>query len=392
MESILGSLDFALSVIIGLALLVILVVVHELGHAIVARRNGVVVEEFGIGFPPQAWKKKLKNGVLFTLNWLPLGGFVKLKGENDAAKEKGSYGAAGLWAKTKILLAGVAVNWITAAAIFTILALVGIPKVLPDQFSVSADTTEVRQPVQAVFVAEDTPAAATGIVVGDEILTIAGESVETPEKLQEITKGHAGETVEVVYRQQDNGQTLTKTVKLTDGSDPEKGYLGIASSQQATLRSTWSAPIVGVGTTVQFTVVTLDGIGQLFVNLGKGLASKLSTNEQTRDSGAQALEEAGANVAGPIGILGTIFPQAREAGLVILLFLTGIISLTLATINILPIPALDGGRLFVTLLFRLLRKPLTKEIEERIQATGFVVLIGLIILVTIVDVGRITGN
>src|SRR5665648_1277834 len=95
-----------------LLILVFLVVVHELGHAIVALRNGVVVEEFGIGFPPRAWGKKLKNGMLFSLNYLPLGGFVKLQGENDAAAKKGDYGAASFWVKTKILFAGVFINWI----------------------------------------------------------------------------------------------------------------------------------------------------------------------------------------------------------------------------------------------------------------------------------------
>src|SRR5476651_1159471 len=94
-------------ILVGLIILVFLVVVHELGHAIVAKRNGVVVEEFGIGFPPRAWGRKLKNGVLFSLNWLPLGGFVKMQGEHDSADKKGDYGAATFWQKTRILLAGV---------------------------------------------------------------------------------------------------------------------------------------------------------------------------------------------------------------------------------------------------------------------------------------------
>src|SRR5215216_1024612 len=107
-------MELIIGILVGLIILVLLVVVHELGHAIVAHRNDVVVEEFGIGFPPKAWGKKLKNGVLFTINWLPLGGFVKLQGENDAANKKGDYGAASYWAKTRILLAGVAINWLVA--------------------------------------------------------------------------------------------------------------------------------------------------------------------------------------------------------------------------------------------------------------------------------------
>ena len=118
-------------ILIGLFVLVVLVTIHELGHAIVARRNGVVVEEFGIGFPPQAWKKKLKNGVLFSINWLPLGGFVKLQGEHDDDSKKGDYGAATFWQKTKILLAGVAINWLAAVVLLTALAWTsGIPKII----------------------------------------------------------------------------------------------------------------------------------------------------------------------------------------------------------------------------------------------------------------------
>src|SRR5664279_3659375 len=135
-------------VIVGLVILVFLVVAHELGHAIVAHRNGVVVEEFGIGFPPRAWAKKLKNGVLFTLNWLPLGGYVKLQGEHDSASKKGDYGAASFWQKTKILLAGVLMNWIVAVLLLTVLAWTGLPKILPDQFTVTGDTTIVKQSVE----------------------------------------------------------------------------------------------------------------------------------------------------------------------------------------------------------------------------------------------------
>ena len=141
-------MELVFGVLLGLIILVLLVSVHELGHAIVARRNGVIVEEFGIGFPPRAWSRKLKNGVLFSLNWLPLGGFVKLQGEHDAANHKGDYGAATFWQKTKILLAGVFINWITAVVLLTILAITGLPKILPNQFAIAGDTTISTQPVE----------------------------------------------------------------------------------------------------------------------------------------------------------------------------------------------------------------------------------------------------
>lgn len=142
-------MELLLGIVVGLAILIILVAVHELGHTFAAVKNGVAVEEFGIGFPPRAWSRKLRNGTLFSLNWLPLGGFVRLQGEYDSAKNKGDYGAASFWQKTQILAAGVVVNWLVAALLLTVLAWVGLPKVLPNQFFVQSDTTVHRQPVTA---------------------------------------------------------------------------------------------------------------------------------------------------------------------------------------------------------------------------------------------------
>src|SRR4051812_12803991 len=133
--------------IIGLLLFIGLVVVHEYGHFIVARRNGVEVEEFGIFFPPRLYKRKTRAGWIFSVNALPLGGFVKLKGEHDSDTEPGSFGAASLWVKSKIMAAGVFMNLITALALLTILALVGMPKLIPNQYTVKSDTKVIADPV-----------------------------------------------------------------------------------------------------------------------------------------------------------------------------------------------------------------------------------------------------
>ncbi len=390
MDSVLGVVGFILAVLVGLFLLVFLVVIHELGHAIVARRNGVVVEEFGIGFPPKAWGKQLKNGVLFTINWLPLGGFVKLKGEHDADTTKGGYGSASLWVKTKILLAGVVMNLVGAMVIFTGLALFGsLPKVLDNQYQVSSDTTIERSNVMAVRVNAGSPAEKAGLQTGDELLVVANNRVDSPEELIAITKANAGKTVDVVYGRDNVEQTAAIT--LNKESQPGQGYLGIGSNQLEYIRATWSAPLVGAGTTLQFAQVTLIETGKLLGSVAQGIASKLSSDDSTRQAGSDALSQANQGVAGPIGILGQLFPSAVDAGIVPLLFLTGIISLTLAVMNVLPIPALDGGRLFVTLLFRALRKPLTKEREEAIQATGFLSLMGLVVLITVLDIGKLAN-
>lgn len=353
---------------LGIILFIGLVVVHELGHAIAAKRNGVEVEEFGIGFPPRAWSKKLKNGTLFTLNWLPLGGFVKLKGENDSAKGKGTYGGARLLAKAKILMAGVLVNWVTAVVIFTGLALVGMPQILPNQFAVAGDNHVSTQAVRVGNVISGSPAQKAGLQIGDAINEFAGQKVASADQFKDLTKSHAGQTVPLTYTH--DNQTKHVNVTLNANNNSNHGYIGVGAGEESTQRATWSAPIVGVGVTVQFTYETF-----------KGLVGTVADLFQAH------FTQAGENVAGPVGIF-TILHSSAEGGLVPVLFLIGIISLTLAVMNLLPIPALDGGRLFVTLLFRALKKPLTKEREENIQAAGMIALLGLMVLITVVDVRR----
>ncbi len=385
-----------LGILTGLIILVILVVIHELGHALVAKRNGVVVEEFGIGFPPRAWGKKLKQGmlgtnVLLSVNWLPLGGFVKLKGEHDSAEGQGDYGAATYWQKTKILLAGVLMNWLAAVLIFTILAFVGLPKILPNQFSLPSDTATSIVPLKIATVEPNSPAATAGLKEGDQILLVGTNEIESSGELAETTSSNKGKELQVTYLRGDSEYTVP--VKLRDTVQEGQGYLGVGTSQErlTEIRATWSAPIVGVGTTVQLTYETFKALGGLVANLGEGIVSKFSTNSQVRQAGDAAIGEAANSVSGPVGILGVIFPAMQQAGLKMLLLLTAIISLSLAVMNVLPIPALDGGRWFTMTAFRLARKPLTKEREEKIQTVGFMVLLGLIVLVTIADVGKLVG-
>ncbi len=382
----LEGIGFVFSVLVGLFLLVLLVVLHELGHALSARRNGVVVEEFGIGFPPRAWARKLKNGVLFTLNYLPLGGYVKLQGEHDAASNEGDYGAASFWVKTKILLAGVFINWITAVLIFTGLALVGLPKVIDNQFTIESDTTEIRKPVTIVRVGDDSPAAKAGLQEGDQVVRFAGQQLDEPKDLTALTKQFKGHSVEIIYNRDGTESIVRLTLRGENANG--QGYLGVSADQRTTYRSTWSAPIVGVALTGQLTAVTLQGIGDMLAKFGTGLVEKLNPSGEVREQADEKLAEVGNGVAGPLAILGILFPSAQEAGFTSLLFMTALISLALAIMNILPIPALDGGRWFVMALFRVMKKPLSKELEEKVHGTGFLVLLALFALVTIADVGK----
>lgn len=367
--------------ILGLILFVLLVVVHEFGHFIMARRNGVEVEEFGIGFPPRAWSKKLKSGMLFTLNWLPLGGFVKLKGEHDADTAKGSYGAASLWSKTKIIGAGVAMNLIVAIIMFTLLAIIGMPKVIENQFTVSSDTKIMRNEVLIANIEDNSPASQAGLQPRDQLTSIGIENGETvqiteAESLPEATKKFQGQKVQLSFERDGKVNKVDVQLRSTDeveaskNSENPKGYLGVVPAEFTLQRSTWSAPIVGVGITKQFTELTLKGLGSIVTGLVRGNTK-------------QASEQ----VSGPVGIF-VLIRDGSKLGLQFILMIVAIISLTLAIMNILPIPALDGGRLFVSYLFKILNKPLTEEVEDRIHGTGFALLMLLFVLITVVDIKR----
>ena len=365
--------------ILGALLFVGLVVVHEWGHFIVARRNGVKVEEFGIGFPPRIWKKKIKtqkSEFLFSINLFPLGGFVRLKGESDSDKREGSFGASSLKTKVKIMTAGVFMNLITALIMFTALAWIGIPKLVDNQFTVKSDTKliqEVKNPDSVVVgdVGKNTPAERAGLKIDDQILSFAGEEIKNSEKVGSIAKNNAGKEVPITIKRGD--QTVSYKVTLNVENKGE-GYLGISSGSGAegreVRRSTWSAPVVAVGVSAQFTELTFKGLGTALSSLAKG-------DTQTAKN----------QVSGPVGVA-YILNEVSKLGFNFVLMVIAIISLTLAIMNILPIPALDGGRLFVTMLFKTLKKPLTKAREEFIHGTGFVVLMGLFVLITIVDINR----
>lgn len=379
-------------IIIGVIVLTLLVVAHELGHALVARKYGTVVEEFGIGFPPKVCSKKVKKSLLgdnveFSINALPLGGFVRMQGEHDDDTNKGDYGAMTFWQKTQVLLAGVAVNWVLAGILLSILAVTGLPKILPNQFYIPQDAQIIVQPVELASVTPNLPAAKAGLVQGDKILRFDGEPVKSPEELATLATERKGQSVPVIYSR-DNVEHET-TVALRESNNDKKGYLGAGPTQRELIRSSWSAPIVGFGTTVQVTIVTLQSLGDLVANTVSGLVMKLVPNGSVQEQANQKLGAAGDSVAGPLAIFGIIFPSAEKAGPTYVIMIAAIISLTLAVMNILPIPALDGGRWFVTALYKIRKKPLTQEAEEKIHGTGFIALMALVIVITIADIGKI---
>ena len=400
-----------LGVIVGLLMLMLLVTLHEFGHFIAARRNGVEVEEFGICFPPRAiaWRKvdgkwrRLKRkewdnppgkGLIISLNWLPIGGFCQMHGESDDDKRKHSFGQATYWQKVKILFAGVGMNWLTAFLIFTVLAFMGMPHFLDNQFVIESDVVPIATTnVKVTSVMEGSPAKKLGLQEGDVIRRLQSEDreesvyVRMPDDLLEFDKEHAGETIYITFIRGEQSITDTLTLNNTDA----EYLLGAGISGGVIYKSTWSAPIVGAMTTLQLTGETFKGVGELIWNACRGVVMQLSPSEETRTEGTQALEKAGDSVSGPVGIVGILFPAFTESGPRNLLFLVALISVSLACMNVLPIPALDGGRWLLISIARLRKKKLSKKAEEKIVGRAFIVLLAIILIVTILDILRLVG-
>jgi len=379
--------------IVGLFLFIGLIVVHEFGHFIAARRSGVKAEEFGIFFPPRLYKRKMKGGWLFTINLLPLGGFVRLKGEHDTDTAPGSFGAASLWSKTKIMAAGVVMNLLVAYLLLVILALIGMPQLVPNQYTIKNDAKTTKDEIMVSYVEPNSPASHAGLQYRDQIVAIGLPGQEQlltgSTHLQDITKKYAGKLVDVRFKH--DGQTVTQNVVLRSAADvaasqktsSPKGYLGVAPTEFTIVRSTWSAPIVAAGTIAQYTALTFQGLGHALGGLGSIIAGASTGNATARQHG----QEAAGQVSGPVGIY-EILKGGSALGYQFMLLIIAVISLTLAIMNILPIPALDGGRLWITLVARALKRPLSARTEETVNAIGFVVLLCLIVVITVVDVKR----
>ena len=443
-------MDIFIGIVVGLFVLMFLVTAHEFGHFIMARRNGVRVLEFGIGFPPRAiawikdpathkwrrlkkseWEKEgvtktvlsdskaaggqkssdklFADGMIFSFNWLPIGGFCQMDGESAEDERSGTFGHANFWQKTKILFGGVAMNWIVAFVILTILAWTGMPTFLENQFTVESDTRTTGAEVTVVQVLEGSPADEAGFESQDIIVSAGDKEVSYASEINEYNQAHAGGEATYKVRRVVNCSEVDweeykecgyNALTISDlrvereisadlnAADAEY-LLGISMSSSQEFRySTWSAPIVGAGITLQITGETFKGLGELIWNLISGVGRMFSPDSNVRESGQAALSTVGDSVSGPVGIIGVLFPSFTSAGPANLAFLAALISISLACMNVLPIPALDGGRWFLIGLYKLRRKKLTKEVEQRIVTRAMFVLLALMAIVTIIDITR----
>lgn len=350
-----------------------LILIHELGHFLVARKSGVTVEEFGFGLPPRAKTFFTWKGTAFTLNWIPFGGFVRLKGEGDEAKGKGTFASAPLLSRCLILVAGVGMNFVLAFGIFVFGFSAGrwIPT-YPTEAAMKAaiDRGEITMSADhVVLIAQVLPgggAAKAGIPAGSVLLSVDGKDVTRGEDVAANQKGKT--TVRYVYRTgKESGESHEADVTL------ERGLAGVELNSlpravSAPLRNPLAAAAIAARETWVVTGQTVYGIVMLFGSLA----------------------QTGRVPEGVTGIVGIaqLTNTAVHAGFMVYLRLVALLSLSLAVLNILPFPALDGGRLMFVLAEVIFRIK-DRRIEMVSNTVGFVLLLLVILLVTFYDVLRL---
>lgn len=386
------------TVILFILILSLLVIAHEGGHFFAAKWAKMKVYEFALGFPPRAfgWYKDPKTGkfrfvfgsgshglkktvsgdeptdpqefpsTLYSINWLPLGGFVRIKGENgDAAKDPDSFGYQSAGKRIFVLSAGVIMNFLLAALILGVGFMVGLPADLSSFEDEGA--VMVGEPTVAIQqVLPDSPAAQAGFSYGDALLTVNGEIVQNSAWVKEYIDTHAEDQLTFIYERGDEQLVSTVTPALLEGED-DGPHLGVVLGDVGIIRYPWYLAIP------KGFVAAAVGVINILLAFGYLIAQLVT-------GGGFAFD-----VSGPVGIAVIIGDSAR-LGLNYLLNVTAMISLSLAVINILPIPALDGGRILFVLIEKITGKPVPMKFEQIAHTIGFVLLMGLVVVVTWRDI------
>ncbi|MEI8224105.1 MAG: M50 family metallopeptidase [bacterium] len=357
-----------ISILLLIGVLALIVLVHELGHFLVAKWCGIRVDEFGLGFPPRAVKLFSYQGTDYTLNWIPFGGFVKIYGEDSLDKNdpdfKRSLIAKKWWQQIAVLAAGVTMNVILAWVIFSGMLMAGAPTLASQ-----TDHPELLKDVQLTVldVAPNSPAATAGIATGDVVTKIASNKsiLVNPDVAAFTTFIQSGTEQDAITVSVTRGDTV-KDIVLTPktGIVADHVAIGVAVDQvgyQPGL-SFFTSLSQGFTTTVR----VVESTGQAFVRLISG-----NVNLNT--------------ISGPVGLT-KIIGEAEQVGFTSLLMVIAIISVNLAIINILPFPALDGGRIVFVIIEAIIRRPLPKKFVEWVNGAGFVLLLLLMLVITVKDV------
>jgi len=374
------------TVLIFIIILGLLVFVHELGHFLVARRNGVMAEEFGFGFPPRIFGLyKNKNGkrkivwgskrvestdTIYSANWIPLGGFVKIMGEDgEEKKDPKSFSSKKPFTRVKILAAGVAMNILLAAFLLSTGYFVGIPQAVEDMSKGNLK----NEKIQIIETISGSPAEQMGIQVGDQIVGAVEPNNQivnfnTIEQVQNYINANKGHKINLEIKR---GAEMVK-ISGTPRTDfpASEGALGISLVKTAIVSYPWYEAIWrGVLSTFDLAWMIIVAFGSLLWKIITG-------------------HSVGMDVSGPVGIA-VLTGQVAKLGFIYILQFTAVLSVNLAIINILPIPALDGGRILFILIEKMKGSPVSQKFEVRAHNIGFALLISLMVFVTFRDVARL---
>ena len=366
-----------MGILIFVIVLVILILVHELGHFIVAKLSGMKVEEFGLGYPPRAATLRKIGETEYTLNWLPFGGFVKIYGEDGlVGGDRGrSFTSKPRLLQALVLVAGVTMNLLLAYVLITGVLIAGVPRVLaPEEVARAEDVS-----LAVTGVLPGSPAAEAGITLGDRIVAAEDghyvfEGKDPASFTEFVSAGQGNTTIALTVRREDGTEETVFAAPETGliASDPSRPALGVEIMSVGVLPlSLGEAIIEGVRYTWGATVATAIGLWHFFYGIFTGAADF-------------------SQVAGPVGIAGVV-GDASASGIVSLLSITAIISINLAIINLIPVPALDGGRLFFVAVEAVTRRRIKPSIVGAMNAVSFILLILLMLAVTAHDIYRIVS-
>jgi regulator of sigma E protease len=369
------------AIIIFIIILGVLIFVHELGHFLTAKRNGVKSDEFGFGFPPRmagffqdektkkykfVWGNKdiETENTIYSINWIPLGGFVKIKGADTLDTGKDSFASKKAWPRIKILAAGVVMNFVLAWILLSLSLMIGAPEMIG-----SGDQNASKAKIQIDSVVSGSPAEGAGIKIGDEIIK---ENIQTQfttvEDVQKFIRENKGKEIELSLKR---GDAVLKMKVVPRENAPEgEGALGISMAQTNIVAYPFFEALwLGAMEVYQITIAILLALGGIIASLfaGRGV---------------------GADVSGPIGIA-MLTKQVATLGATYVLRFAALLSINLGIINALPIPALDGGRILFILIEKIKGSPVSQETEQKFHTIGFILLILLMVLVTLRDVVKI---
>lgn len=344
--------------------LITLIIIHELGHFLLAKKFGIKVEEFGIGIPPRIFGKKIGE-TIYSINLLPLGGFVKLYGHEKRETGPDSFSSKPIWQRALVILGGVVSFWIVAAILLSIVMALGVPTIVGDE-----ETGLTNPMVQIVGVAKDSPAEQAEMRIGDAIIGINDVSLNKVKEVQEITQENKGK--EMILTIQRGKEVFNVSLTPRESFPEGEGAMGVGLIRTALKSYPWYlAPFKGIIATGNLTLAILDGWVMTLSSLFQG----------------NGMPE-GAEVRGIVGIF-ELFVQVGGLGLSYFLQFIAIIAVSLALINALPLPALDGGWFALLMVEKLRGKPINQKTEQIISSIFFILLITLMVWITIKDVARL---